>query len=176
LALAGLALTGCADDPVGENAAPAADASPSTSAVDTLIATGLAQITSEDLKGAEATFTSVLTLEPSNVYALYNLGYINQSRDDVAAAITRYNEAIGVDPDFAPALYNLALLTETADLQASVDLYRRVIDQEPEYAAAYMRLGFALKELGEKEEAQEMLDRGIALDPAMADVESPDYD
>jgi tetratricopeptide (TPR) repeat protein len=140
-----------------------------------LIETGLGQINAEDYDAATGTFNSVLTLEPGNVYALYNLGYIAQVEEDVATAVAQYNQAISVDPEFAPALYNLALLTESADLQASVDLYRRVIEQEPEYAAAYMRLGFALQELGQEQEGQEFLDQGIELDASMAEVEPPKY-
>lgn len=173
-----LVLFGCSEADSGE--APRSEvaslsASKSPTAVEMLIETGLAQVKAEKLGEAEGTFNSVLSLEPDNVYALYNLGYIAQVREDVATAVTQYNAAISADPEFAPALYNLAILTEGADLAAAADLYRRVLAVKPEDAATYMRLGFALEELGEDQEAEEMLARGIELDPAMADVEPPKY-
>lgn len=174
-AAAAFALAGCTDDEPSAAPEPTASSSPAPSAAETLIETGLEQIAAEDYLAAQGTFTSVLTLEPSNVYALYNLGYIAQAQDDVATAVTQYSQAIAVDPEFAPALYNLALLTEDADLQAAVDLYRRVLEQSPDDAATYMRLGFALQELGEDEAGQEALDKGIELDPSLADVKPPKY-
>ncbi len=140
-----------------------------------MIETGLAQIDAGELGAAEGSFNSVLALEPDNVFALYNLGYIAQVREDVATAVTQYNAAISVDAEFAPALYNLAILTENADLVAATDLYRRVLDVNPDDVATLMRLGFALQELGQTDESQELLDRGIELDPTMADVEPPRY-
>ncbi|WP_232677490.1 tetratricopeptide repeat protein [Nocardioides sp. R-C-SC26] len=169
-------VAGCADD---DPAAAPAGGTSSTGAADattTLISTGLTQIQAQDYAGAQGTFTSVLALDPSNVYAHYNLGYIAQleGRDDEARQ--RYEQALASDDAFAPALFNLAILTETDDLEAAVALYRRVIEASPDDAASHVRLGYALIHLGEKTEGQEMLDRGFELNPALANAEPPTYD
>lgn len=174
LALGGAVLLGgCGGGDNEPTAKPSV--SESASAVDQLIADGLAQLEAGDLEKAGRTFEAVLLLEPDNAYAHYNLGFVAQQSGDAATAIGEYSEAISSDPELAPALYNLGLLTEDADLEASVDLYRRVIAVKPDDAATHMRLGFALRHLGHEAEAEESLAKGIELDPAMADVASPTY-
>jgi Flp pilus assembly protein TadD len=140
-----------------------------------LIDTGLKQIDGRQYDEARATFQSVLDLDPTNAYGWYNLGYIAELQDDDVTAVQRYATALSHDKDFSPALYNLAILTESSDLSASVELYRREISVKPDDSAAYMRLGFALRHLGQEPEAEQMLQKGIELDPSMADVTPPTY-
>lgn len=155
--------------------ASSAAASPASTKVDALITTGLAEVSSQQYDAASATFTQVLDLDATNVYATYNLGYIAQQRGDDSTAIRNYTATLVQDKTFAPALYNLAILTESSDLPGAVALYQREIALKPDDAAAHMRLGFALRHLGEDAEAIKALHRGIELDPAMADVQSPAY-
>ncbi|MCR1784596.1 tetratricopeptide repeat protein [Nocardioides carbamazepini] len=176
LALVGAVLLGgCGGGNEDGGGRPADTASSSASAADTLVATGLERISAGDLDGAREIFAAVLVLDPANAYAHYNLGFLAQDDGDVATAIDEYNQALTTDPEFAPALYNLALLTEQADLDTAVDLYRRVLDVKPDDAATHMRLGFALRHLGREDEAATLLAQGIELDPAMKDVPAPSY-
>jgi tetratricopeptide (TPR) repeat protein len=175
-----LAVGGCSS-----NDEPPAAAAPSATVqkaqdtpgddVATLIAAGLQQVSDQQYDAARATFDQVLDRDATNVYGTYNLGYIAQLQGDDTTAIQRYTTTLATDKDFAPALYNLAILTESSDLKGAVALYRREIQVKPDDAAAYMRLGFALKHLGDRAEGEQMLQQGIALDPSMADVKSPTY-
>ncbi|MDQ6524975.1 tetratricopeptide repeat protein [Nocardioides sp. LHD-245] len=173
LALVGAVLLGGCGGGEDGTGRPAPAASSSAGAADTLIATGLERIAAGDTDGARDTFEAVLVLDPANAYAHYNLGYLAQDDGDLATAIDEYNQALTTDPEMAPALYNLALLTEPADLDIAVDLYRRVLAVKPDDAATHMRLGFALHHLGRKGEAASLLAKGIELDPAMKDVPAP---
>ncbi|HTW16396.1 MAG TPA: tetratricopeptide repeat protein [Nocardioides sp.] len=148
----------------------------SASAADSLVQQGLDQLNAGDASAARTTFENVLALDPGNVYGHYNLGLIAQQAGDEELALERYDAALEADEDFTSALYNKAILTESNDLDAAVELYERVLAVEETMAAAHMRLGFALLELGEKADAEEHLARGVELDPAMADVEPPSYD
>lgn len=169
-----LAAGGCG----GDSSAPPTAATSATvdPAVELLLSTGLDQLETGDQAAAETTFDTVLTLEPDNSYAHYNLGLIAQDRGDLDAARASYERALDTDATFVPALYNLGILTEKEDLQAAVDLYRRAVAADASFAPAHMRLGFALTHLGEDEEAARFLQRGLELDPSMADVEAPSYD
>jgi tetratricopeptide (TPR) repeat protein len=165
-----LALGGCG----GGDEKPGA-AKPTTSTADRLVATGLDQIAAGDIASARDTFASALDADPANAWAHYNLGYLAQSDADVATAIEEYQSALEADPDLAPALYNLAILTEGADLEAAVDLYRRVLEVKPDDAATHVRLGYALRHLGRRDEAAKELARGFELDPALKDAPAPAY-
>jgi Tfp pilus assembly protein PilF len=152
-----------------------AGASSTAAAADALVQQGLDQLAASDTAAAKGTFGNVLALDPGNVYAHYNLGVIAQQAGNDKAAMTAYDAALSSDDAFAPALFNKGILTESTDLEAAVDLYHRAVAADPTMAAAFMRLGFALVHLGEKDEGAKYLGKGVQLDPSMADVEAPSY-
>lgn len=181
LALTATLLAGCSSDDspdasVDASADPSTSVSASTSAADTLVQQGLDQLAAGDTAAAQGTFQNVVAIDPENVYGHFNLGVIAQQAGDDRAAMASYDAALAIDDAFAPALFNKGILTETSDLRAAVDLYRRAVAADPEMAGAFMRLGFALVHLGEDEEGAEFLAQGIELDPSMTEVEAPSYD
>lgn len=173
LLLALTTVSACSGD---DSADAKAEASSQAAAADALVQEGLGQLAAGDTAAAQATFDQVLDMDGDNKYAHYNLGVIAQQAGDDDTALERYDSALATDDAFAPALYNKAILTERDDLEAAVELYQRTVASEPDMAAAHMRLGFALVELGRDEEGAEALGAGVALDPSMADVEAPSYD
>jgi Tfp pilus assembly protein PilF len=175
--LAGLLACGCSgSDGTASHPASTASSDPAGSdAVATLVRTGLKQLEAGDDRSARGTFQSVLTLDPGNVYAHYNLGLIAQRAAQEDRAADEYDAALETDPDFAPALFNRGIIAESDDLDAAIALYRRAVDADPQFAAAFMRLGFALVHQGKDEEGQTYLGKGVALDPSMARVPAPTY-
>jgi Tfp pilus assembly protein PilF len=178
LALTGALSAGCrdagSDGPTSGSTVTlpfAASAAPG----DALLQAGLDQLKAGDDEAAEVTFHNVLTLDPNNVYAHYNLGLIAQNRNETQQAIKSYDAALAIDDTYAPALYNRAILTEPTDLDAAIELYRKAVDADPKFAAAFMRLGFALVHLGKNDVGSTYLQKGVALDPSMVDVEAPTY-
>lgn len=161
------------DDGSSTSAAPTS--APADDAVSTLVDTGLAQLGAQDVAAAEGTFTNVLAVDPTNVYALYNLGLIAQQGGRDKAATDYYGKALASDPDYTPALYNGAILLEATDVEAAIDAYRRVTELDPTFAAAFVRLGFALVHTGSEEEGEAMITAGVELDPTLADVDAPTY-
>jgi Tfp pilus assembly protein PilF len=170
-----LVVTGCSGDDADKKPSSTASSSASLSAADTLVQSALQQLDAGDDAKARATFENVLELDPGNVYAHYNLGLLAQDAGNDALAIKQYDAALKTDSDFTSALYNKGIVLETDDLDASVELYRRAIAIDPDLAAAHMRLGFALLHLGETDEAEKHLAKGVELDPSMADVQAPSY-
>jgi Tfp pilus assembly protein PilF len=169
-----LVVTGCNGDDAGQSSSATPSTSPS--AADTLVQTALQQLGAGNDAKARATFENVLELDPDNVYAHYNLGLLAQDAGNDAFAIKQYEAALETDPDFTSALYNEGILTETSDLNAAVELYRRAVAADPKMAPAHMRLGFALLHLGKKKEGADQLGTGVSLDPSMAEVKAPSYD
>jgi Tfp pilus assembly protein PilF len=157
-----LLLAGCSGHD-SSTPAPTPTAGATQTVVDSLISTGLGQLSKNDTTGARKSFEAVIAIDADNVYANYDLGYIAQGAGQDAAAIDYYTTAIDADTTFAPALYNLAILTEPSDLSAAVDLYRRVIAVKPDDAATYARLGAALTKLGKTAEGEQMLAKAAEL-------------
>jgi len=118
------------------------------------------------LDEAAAAYHKVLTYDPQNKYAFYNLGLIDDTLGHPGPAESYYRLALNVDPDYVPALFNLAILRNNAgSAQEAVDLYRKALTIEPDYAEAHWNLGVVLQEMGEEREAKEHLARAIELDP-----------
>lgn len=171
-------LGGCSGDDSSADGPTSAEATTteSSDATATLVQSGLDQLGSGDTAGATSTFRNVLILDPGNLYAHYNLGLIAQQAGDEETAIAEYDAALATQDDYAPALFNRGILAETRDLEQAVDLYERAVAADDEFARAYMRLGFAQVHLGNTEDGEQALARGVALDPAMAEVDAPTYD
>ena len=114
-------------------------------------------------------YEEVLTLEPRNKVAWYNLGLSDQTQGANPEAERRYREAISADPDFVAALFNLAVLrTAAGDEDEAIELYRRIIQIQPGYAPAHLNLGFALIGIGDAREGKTELQRATDLDPSLA--------
>jgi len=169
-AIVGAALIAALVSGCGGSAKPSADptAVSTQSVVNTLIDTGLSQLAKKDMVAAKKTFDAARAIEPGNVYVNYNLGYIAQQGGDTLTAVRDYTAAISADAKFAPAMYNLAILTEPSDLKAAVALYRRVLTLKPKDVGTHLRLGRALKKLGQTAEGDAMIAKAHELDPSLA--------
>lgn len=161
---------GCGEEDSSANGPdPVPSSSQDTPTTSTLIALGLDQIGQGDAAAARDSFRTVLALDPPNVYAHYNLGYLAQLEGDTATAVAEYTAALDTDGAFAPALYNLAILTEEADIEAAISMYRSAIAAVPDDAGSHYRLGQALAQIGAEAESTTMLQRAFQLDPSLKD-------
>ena len=138
-------------------------------AADAALQRGLRAQTSGDTQAAVGDYLDVLSVEPRNKYALYNLGLIAQRKGDAASAETYYRQSIDVDPDYEPALFNLAIVRGTVGAtQDAADLYRRVIQVNPKNAKAHFNLGVLLANAGDQRGGAREVAKAIALDPSLS--------
>lgn len=69
------------------------------------------------------------------------------------------------------ARYGLATeYANSGDLEAAVSHYRKLLEVNPDYAAAYFHGGRALEKLGLTEEARTMYEQGIAVTTRTGDT------
>ena len=130
---------------------------------------GLVAQTAGDTEAAVGDYLDVLSLEPRNKYALYNLGLISQQRGDAASAEEYYRQAIDADPNYEPALFNLAVIrTNAGGTQEAVDLYRRVIAVNAKNARAHFNLGLLLANSGNQQGGAREVAEAITLDPSLS--------
>src|SRR5215475_5792271 len=92
--------------------------------VNTLLKQGIAQAEANKLSEAATTFEDILAISPTNKYALYNLGVIEQKRADPSGAVAHYDQALKADTTYTPAMYNKALILEASDPDGALALYR----------------------------------------------------
>jgi tetratricopeptide (TPR) repeat protein len=143
-----VALAGCGL--VGGTASPAPGASGSSDA----LSQGLAAHTAGKLDEAVGLYHQVLSRDPSNKFAYFNLGQIAHTRNQIVAAESWYRLALESDPKMPSALYNLALVRQSVgDSVESASLLRRLITLDPNNASAHYNLGVALRALGQTADA-----------------------
>ncbi|MGL5819152.1 MAG: tetratricopeptide repeat protein [Phycicoccus sp.] len=165
------ALSACTsdDEPSGSTSASASrSADPAGTQVATLLQDGIEFAQNNQLDQASTTFTNVLTLDPDNKFALYNLGLLAQTRKDTRGALTFYDRALAADPGYQPALYNKAIVLEATDIDQSIALYERITAADAKASTAWFRLSVSYAAQGDEAKAKEARDKALALDPGLA--------
>lgn len=150
-----------------------ASATSNSAAVSTLLKQGLSQAQAKQLGQAGTTFKNVLLLDPKNVYALYNLGVIDQTENNTAGAITYYNKALGSDGTYTPAMYNKAIILEATNLDAALALYKQIVAINPKASTAYLRMAFVYAKQGQDAKADQARAKAIALDASLSKYPLP---
>ena len=75
------------------------------------------------------------------------------------------------NPNDSFSRYGLAMeYANTGDMEQAILEYRKLMEVNPNYAAAYYHAGRALKKLGRIEEARETYDRGIGVTTTIGDL------
>lgn len=120
------------------------------------------------LDEALAAYQEILLDEPTNQYALYNIGLINQTRENNEVAIDYYDRALAIDPAFTVASYNRALaLRDAGRLDESLAAFEVLLVQDGDNVGVLYNYGNLLISQGEVERGTELVNRAIELDPSL---------
>lgn len=119
---------------------------------------------------AERLYEEVLSNDPTNKLANFNLGVAAQIAGDMEKAENLYEKSLDADPVFLPALFNLAILRERTDRnEESAETYRRLLEQYPDNGPAHLNYGFLLtQKLNKPDEGREEFKKAIENDPTLA--------
>ena len=137
------------------------------------LAAGIAAQRAGNYSTATVDYAKVLSAEPKNAYALYDIGDVEQFQHQDAAAATHYQEALAVQPNFENALYNLAILNSKSHPAEAKALYLQVIALSPRDAVARLNLGRLLLLLGEKRSGDAQINLAVNLDPSLKGLTTP---
>jgi Flp pilus assembly protein TadD len=137
------------------------------------LAAGIAAQRGGNYGVATTDYAKVLSTEPKNAYALYDLGDVEQFQHQDAAATTHYHEALAVQPTMENALYNLAILDSTSAPATAKVLYLKVISQSPKDAVARLNLGRVLLLLGQKQSGDAQINLAVSLEPSLKNLAPP---
>jgi tetratricopeptide (TPR) repeat protein len=144
----------------------AACGAPPTAAA--LVSQGLKAQLAGDETTAETTYQQAIKLDPNNAVAHYDLGTVYDRQGSKAQAVTEYTATLVIDPTFADALFNLAVDTVTTDSVGAEKLYLRVLALQPNFAAAWLNLGFILQGQAKLPDARSDWAKAVALDSSLA--------
>jgi Tfp pilus assembly protein PilF len=102
----------------------------------------------------------MLTLDPSNVLALSNLGALDLLRGDLNAARRRFDAAVAADPTSSTAQAGLGVVaSKTGDDATAVAAWTRAVELDATNFDALYNLGTTLAARGKLDEAKPYLER-----------------
>ena len=115
----------------------------------------------------------MLAINPSNVYANYDLGWIAQSTGNSNEAISYYNKALAANAAYTPAMYNEAILLESSHPQQAIAVYQKIVSIDPKASSAYLRMALVQAEQGNITDAKANDAKAVAIDPALSKYKLP---
>ena len=100
-------------------------------------------------------FKKIITLEPENYKAHYNLGIAYFNLGCIENALASYNEAIKIKPDYKHCYYNIGLVFESKnDLKQAISYYNKALDIDPKFPYAVHAREFVRKKLDSEQMEQ----------------------
>jgi tetratricopeptide (TPR) repeat protein len=141
--------------------------------VTSLLQTGLTQANKKNWSAATTTFLKVLAINPTNVYADYDLGWIAQSRGNSNEAISYYTKCLAANASYTPAMYNEAILLESSHPQQAIAMYQKIVGVDPKASSAYLRLALVQAEQGDTAAAKANDAKAVSIDPALSKYKLP---
>jgi tetratricopeptide (TPR) repeat protein len=132
-----------------------------------------------DLKGALASLTQAVRLDPKNLAANYQIGMLHfqmgeqlwaagradEARAEFREAVTWLDKTLAINPDFGKGLLlkGAALYRFFGQRENGLALLRRFVQLRPEVGEGHLLLGQALADGGQKEAAAASLRRAAEL-------------
>ena len=126
--------------------------------MDIYVNLGSAFYDKEEYDNALTVYRSALMLDPNNAKIHCNLGFLYWGKGDTDEAIKEYNLAIENDALYDIAYNNLGViyLDDLGRVQKSIELFKKSIECNPNYALAHFNLARAITILGDKIEAAKL--------------------
>ena len=141
--------------------------------VNSLLQTGLTQTDKKNWSAATTTFKKVLAINPTNVYANYDLGWIAQSRGNSSEAISYYTKCLAANAAYTPAMYNEAILLESAHPRQAIAMYQKIVRVDSKASSAYLRMALVQAEQGDTAAAKANDAKAVSIDPALSKYKLP---
>ncbi|HSG67970.1 MAG TPA: tetratricopeptide repeat protein, partial [Bacteroidales bacterium] len=106
--------------------------------IEALYALGLFYQEAEDAANAIATYNKILVIDPTYVFAYYNLGYVHLVLlNEYRTAIDYFRQVVELKPDYFEAVYNMGYCYELLeDYTNARERYTRTLEIEVNYARA----------------------------------------
>jgi Flp pilus assembly protein TadD/peroxiredoxin len=124
------------------------------------------------LKEAEQAFQQVVSANPEDADAFYNLGTLYLRRNSPNEARTNLEQSLKLRPDYPEAWNNLGMLAaQQGNSDEAVRNFQRSLELRPSYGTALLNLGNLYRRQGDLDHAETILKRASASEPANAEVD-----
>lgn len=117
---------------------------------------------------AFADYSRSIEIDSSNATAHEGRGRLFEARGEVAKAIEEYSAAYRSQPSREAAIRLAGLHRRAGQLQAAIQLYRRLILERPDDLASRMEMASLMAENGQADEAEKEISRVVAAKPTDA--------
>lgn len=98
----------------------------------------------EQFPQAIACYEEIITNNPVEINAHFNLGHCHLAIGNKQKAIDAFSRVIEINPHAIAAYYNLGYAYKTfGDIDTAIEIYKKVIAASPDYDPAHLALGFA---------------------------------
>ena len=114
---------------------------------------------------AVADYSRAVALDSSNATAREGLGRLYEARGEVAKAIEEYSIAYRSQPSRDAAIRLAELHRKAGQLQAAIQLYRRLLLERPDDLASRMEMACLMAENGQADDAEKEISRVVAAKP-----------
>ena len=129
-------------------------------------ALGSANVGGGHLPDALALFQRLLQKHPHDASLTYAIGAVYYLQAKYSDAEASLKESLAVQPNQVAASYYLALTYDAiGDDDRAIPVFRELLKNNPRHAPSYVKLGGILLRAHQYEDAQQNLQRAVALDP-----------
>ena len=130
------------------------------------------------LDQAVQAFEQIISLNPNQANAYFNMGNALKDQGKLEEAIVAYNKALAIKPDYEAALNNVVValknLGKTGEkrLKKVLETYNKAQALKAENSNSYFSRALALQEQGKLEEAIDAYNKALAIEPEYAEAYS----
>ena len=126
--------------------------------IDIYVNLGSAFYDKEDYNNALSIYRQALEFQPHNAKIHCNLGFLYWGKGDTEEAMKSYELAIKYDENYDIAYNNLGViyLDDLGRVKKSIELFRKAVESNPNYALAHFNLARAISIIGDKVEAAKL--------------------
>ena len=144
--------------------------------IDIYINLGSAFYDKEDYNNALTVYRNALDLQPDNAKIHCNLGFLYWGKGDIDEAIKEYELAIEYDNNYDIAYNNLGViyLDDLGRVQKAMDLFKKSVACNPNYALAHFNLARCIALTGDKIEAAKLYQIAQDINKVTGEIDPQD--